>query len=698
MRADLDGYEAYYAQKLWLLLPAAYRGADSDDDAVAGPLREIVDRIGAQAAIVRRSIDRFWEDQSIETCDDWVIAYAGDLLATHLVAALDARGHRIDVAKTIYYRRRKGTLGILEEIAADVTGWDARVVEFFRRLGRTRHGLDPEIGLPAQAAPPADPLALQHAEGIIGPLSATPLGGFADLRNAYGASRAKTAFDEFSYTADFRRGRGLVGWHDIPRLGVFLWRLESFAVPMSTPVGVNNCAGYFAFDPTGREIELFAAPSRKTEQRYGDLWVSPQEWQLPAPIDQRLYDADAALLYPQSFGVYHRPGSDYELVPQGGVVAWPALGRFHDVIGAAGPTYAAYHYGFSSTIGAGPYDRRIGAAAPADTPPVATSAKGGGSLTVAVPVATTEIADSLTYTAVADVTNIDDVAVRGANGERPVIRLTAGPPQTWAFTGNGPAAQLTVEGLLVSGVDVVLRGMFETVTFRCATLDPGESGLADHPATAFRSAVDGRPLVPATLWIEGEIGTLVLDRCITGPIRTRNAGILERLIANDSIVEDITEPGTAAISSSTVELELSRCTILGRVFGHRLYASDSILADIVQIDDIQHGCVRFSAWPSTSVIPDQYESVETPANAPLFVSRRFGDGAFAQLSESADNAILTPPSAPGAPPPTILEGAADGSEMGAFARELAPLKDRGILQKYAEYMPAGLIPVLVHVT
>lgn len=697
MRADLDGYEAYYAQKLWLLLPAAYRAADSDDDAVAGPLRELVGRIGGQAAIVRRSIDRLWEDQSIETCDDWVIAYAGDLLATQLAAALDARGHRLDVAKTIYYRRRKGTVAILEEIAADVTGWDARVVEFFRRLGRTRHGLDPEIGLALDAPAPPDPLALQHAEGIVGPLSATPLGGFADLRDAYGASRAKTAFDEFSYTADFRRGRGLVGWHDIPRLGVFLWRLESFAVPMSTPVAVKDCADYFAFDPTGREIALFAAPLRKRAQRYGDSWVSPQEWELPAPIDQRLYDADAAQLYPQSFAVYHRPGSAYELVARGSIVAWPALGRFHDVSGAAGPTYAAYHFGFSSTIGAGPYDRRIGGAVTTDAPPVAATAHGGGALAVAAPVATTELRDSLTYTAVADVTSIDDVVVRGANGERPVIRPAAGAPP-WTFTGNGSAARLTIEGLLVSGVDVVLRGAFDTVTLRCATLDPGQSGATDEKPAEFHDAVDGRPLAPSTLWIEGEIRTLVLDRCITGPIRARNGGVLERLIANDSIVEDITAKATGAIVSSTAELELNRCTILGRIAGHRLYASESILADVATIDDIQHGCVRFSAWASASVIPDQYESAETPPNAPLFVSRRFGDGAFAQLSESADNVILTPPLAPGAPPRTILEGAADGSEMGAFARERGPLKDRGVLQKYAEYMPAGLIPVLVHVT
>src|SRR5712691_5924597 len=156
----------------------------------------MVKRIGAQAAILRRSMDRMWEDQSIETCDDWVIPYIADLLATKLVSSLDARGRRLDVAKTIYYRRRKGTLGLLEELAADVTGWDAHVVEFFRRLGRARHGLDPEIGLPAETADPAGNRELQRAQQLVGELTGTPMGGLADLRNVYGAGLAGTAYDE----------------------------------------------------------------------------------------------------------------------------------------------------------------------------------------------------------------------------------------------------------------------------------------------------------------------------------------------------------------------------------------------------------------------------------------------------------------------------------------------------------------------
>ena len=59
-----DGYDAYYAERLWQLIPAVYRARDSDDPSVTGPLEELLRRIGAQVAVVRRSIDRLWADQS----------------------------------------------------------------------------------------------------------------------------------------------------------------------------------------------------------------------------------------------------------------------------------------------------------------------------------------------------------------------------------------------------------------------------------------------------------------------------------------------------------------------------------------------------------------------------------------------------------------------------------------------------------
>src|SRR4051794_18584804 len=116
MSDDLDHWDEYYTGKLWRLLPEVYREAESPN-----ALRELVRRIGSQAAILRRTIDRAGDDQSIESADDWLIPYLGELLAVNLVSGLDARGQRLDVAKTIRYRRRKGTVGLLEELASDVT-------------------------------------------------------------------------------------------------------------------------------------------------------------------------------------------------------------------------------------------------------------------------------------------------------------------------------------------------------------------------------------------------------------------------------------------------------------------------------------------------------------------------------------------------------------------------------------------------
>ena len=81
----------------------------------------------------------------------------------------------------------------------------------------------------------------------------------------------------------------------------------------------------------------------------------------------------------------------------------------------------------------------------------------------------------------------------------------------------------------------------------------------------------------------------------------------------------------------------------------------------------------------------------------LFTSTDFGQPGYCQLLPTADAAILPPTPAPPAPP-TIRAGAQDGSEMGAFARDMNPIKERGLLIKYQEFMPAGLVPVLVYVT
>jgi hypothetical protein len=221
-----DGFERYYAEKIWEWIPSTYR----HEDRLADPpyvLRAIIEILARQAAIARRTSDRLWEDQFIQTCDDWAVPYIGNLLGTRLIGSLNRRGRRVDVARTISYRRRKGTPVVMEMLIQDITGWEGVVVESFKRLARSRHRLDPE---PARSA---------------GALTRTPPGGSADLRVGRAGDVLDGPFDDMAHTADFRRIEGLQGRYNIPKLNFFLHRLFAFEVIMATPWDFGEQRVYF---------------------------------------------------------------------------------------------------------------------------------------------------------------------------------------------------------------------------------------------------------------------------------------------------------------------------------------------------------------------------------------------------------------------------------------------------------------------
>jgi hypothetical protein len=261
-----DGYREYYAEKLWEWIPAIHRELDQAEGGDA--LRAFVEALASRAALLKRSHDRLWDDQSIELADDWAIPYIADLVATRLVSALNPRARRADVAKTIYYRRRKGTLAVLEQLIVDMTGWDGKVVEEFRRLGRMRHGLD--------------------GAARAGRLTATPEGGWADLRALRGARLVGDAFDEFHYTPDMRRPTGEWGRRGIAKLTFHLHRLHAVEFKGVWPRAMKTLgpgqAG-FTFDPSGRDVALFSA---NDPDRNWSAWRTADEWALPRPIACRL--------------------------------------------------------------------------------------------------------------------------------------------------------------------------------------------------------------------------------------------------------------------------------------------------------------------------------------------------------------------------------------------------------------------------
>ena len=355
-----------------------------------------------------------------------------------------------------------------------------------------------------------------------------------------------------------------------------------------------------------------------------------------------------------------------------------------------------YHYGFASRIGAGEYDRTAFADIPSTEPSSMTHIQGGkkaliSQLATLAPTGALSIDDSLTYDAIEDITGIQNVLVRSHNTARPLLRLppASGSGRTqWTLTGVNEA-ELTLEGLFISGGDVVLRGQFKSVTLTSCTFDPGTN---DKTGVGYNKSVDGRQLAPSCLWIEGHVETLVVSRCVMGPINERTGdGWMDKAQLSDSIVQAIGPD--RAIGMSLGGLDMQRCTVLGKGKVHRLEASDCVFDDAMTVIDDQTGCLRFSAWSTGSRLPRQYACVEMLPNAPVFVSRHFGEPAFAQLAEDADRLIVNGENSAG-----ISAGAESGSAMGAFSGEQYPIKMRALKIKFDEYMPIGMAPVFINVT
>ena len=402
-----DNFERYFTEKIWDLIPEIYR---HEDGLAANPgvLRALVEIIAEQTAILRRSHDRLWEDPFIELCGDWAVPYIADLVATRMVSALTPRNRRVDVAKTIYYRRRKGTLRVLEELIHDITDWEGKVVEQFRHLARTRHGLDPLPAVPA------------------GRISGTPPGGTADLRQPLAARRSRTAFDEYCYTADVRRHTGVNGRFNIPKLAFFLYRLQVYRVAAATPFDVGDGLR-LACDPSGRDIPLFM-PCRRAEN--WDDWRTAQPWELPAPITCRMLGDTL----PDALGIAEAPddtvppanitAGDLSLwpIPDPGrrLVVDPEQGRLQFFGAPPTACQVTYHYGFSGEVGAGPYARpdveqRV---------PDATIPPGGGPIdaTTLLNHGITQIDDSATYGPLTSKLKVTDLTLQAANYQRPYLR------------------------------------------------------------------------------------------------------------------------------------------------------------------------------------------------------------------------------------------------------------------------------------
>ncbi|HJZ74534.1 MAG TPA: phage tail protein [Vicinamibacterales bacterium] len=218
-------------------LPEIYRTRDAEQTP-QNQLRAYLAAVEAAFGALHDDIGQLYEDLFIDTCDDWVIPYLADLLGTtHLKG--DPRTLRADVADTIALRRRKGTLGAIERLAVNLTGWACRTVELRENLGWSQHlnHQRPDAG----GEPPYGALTLSRF--------AVPRGGTAPIRDPAALALLGTPFDAFAYTADVKPAIDDARHINLPNLAIFLWRLAAYRLPRVRPLakGISD----LGFRPAG---------------------------------------------------------------------------------------------------------------------------------------------------------------------------------------------------------------------------------------------------------------------------------------------------------------------------------------------------------------------------------------------------------------------------------------------------------------
>lgn len=710
-----------WEKKLYQLLPALYRIKDAEN---GYPLKAVLDLAGAQADMVKDNIEGLWDDFFIETCAPWVIPYIADLVGNNPIHEV-ARRRRADVAKTIYYRRRKGTLAMLEEMARDVTGWGAHAAAFFELMGWTQH-LNHLRCQPASNAQGMNPNAMDRV-------------GTVNLRSFDALDWLDGPFDLTPHTADVRPVSSRNGWHNIHNVGFFLWRLGVYPMHQVTPRLASGVSYGYHFSPMGHQQPLFNQPQREI-----DPSGLAHEIHVPGPIRPRAlaqelercrqafaagasspadyYGESGSLclfvngeaIPPQSVVCmdlardWQRPPSTLDYLDGHGGTTSVAIragvdartGRLvlTDEIGPEALLQVSFAYGFSADIGGGPYSRRDVLADPEQANLI---------LTVGANEAMTSLGNALDQWRAEDRPNtiiqITDngvyeeavgeplelagdrwLVIRAANRCRPVIRLEE--PGLLVVSGANADSAMTLNGLVLEG-GIHITGGLGALTFNHCTLVPGY-GFSDT----------GEPLLPDQPSIRVNPSNLDLElkilKSITGALRL--PAEMKGLIVQDSIVDAL---GAIAIGSPDGEDEfgppatLERTTLFGQVFLKELTLATEVIFDgVVRTQRLQSGCVRFSYVPEGSRTPRRFrcqpdlilEGVTDPDRQrflravmkPGFTSIHYGDPAYAQLSRACPREIKT--------------GAEDESEMGAFCSLKQPRRLDNLKIRLSEYLPFGL--------
>ncbi|MEP6779519.1 MAG: hypothetical protein ABJC26_06485 [Gemmatimonadaceae bacterium] len=677
---------SFDTKRLFELLPSVYRLRDGE--AVGDSkdvLRALIDVIGSQVAVLEEDIEQLYDDQFIETCAPWVAPYIGDLIGYRTLYGLTEKigSPRAEVANTIAFRRRKGTASMLEQLARDVTGWNARIVEFFQLLSTTQY--------------------MNH----IRPQNTA----WVNMRKSANLARIGTAFDTAAHTADVRRIARRRGRFNIPNVGLYLWRINECELAASPAVKLVAAASdrRYLFSPTGSNAPLF-------NHAVADDTIAhiAERTNVSQPITRReLWDNIGAFIGDSiaiRFGNTTLPasavsasdlsdfGSGWAYTPTTTVLIDPVLGRLSlpatlsvdgNAVDMKNPV-VTFHYGFPADMGGGSYARTKTfneALTPVTT--VSSPQSIASALATLAPTGAVEIKDNGRYTDALAISapHGAHIELRAADGRRPAIALGAE-----LVIDLKDDADVTLNGLLLLGATIRVPATAKRGTLRIkhCTLVPG-----------ITLNVDGTPKQPTlpSIVIESDLVTLEIDHSIVGGIRAH----ADANVSVTSSIVDATDPTAVAYAaldgiSAGGEISIVNSTVTGKVHSRVLrLVSNSILnarlavADTwlfpVQSDRRQDGCVRFSFIPLGSRTPRRYRCQPTNADdalrvQPQFTSERYGDPAYCQLSDRCAIEIRT--------------GADDESVMGAFHDVFAPQRETNLGIRLDEYLRFGLEAGVFH--
>ena len=650
-------------ERLYKLLPALYRVRDADQ---GEPLRALLAVIEGEFERIEADTAGLYDNWFIETCDEWVVPYIGDLLGVRPIRAVESAGvsERAYVANTMAYRRRKGTAVVLEQLARDTTGWPARAVEFFARLATTQQMNHVRL------APPATP----------------------SVRDAATAELADTAFEAFAHTADVRRIATRGGRYNVPNIGLFLWRLRSYAVGAGEPgdespdfASARQFGGWWSVHPAGVDAPLFNQPRAETtithlaeeENVPGPLRLLALNAELerlreglasPAPrfmtatdpvlrIWVRL-DGESAPVEVRREDMYICEIPDgvelaspvpraLALDPLRGRLAFPATLDVREV-------WVQSSYGFSGDLGGGPYERSASVRAANQSVAIDVSAAGDtggffdrgvwqagvshllpddGSGTLFASLRDAMVAWNLqtpgrtgVIVLMDSLSELDGLGSPPSQpleidiGERSHLLIVAGKWPLEPIPGAPPGSVARVPGHFdaqrvrahIAG-DWVVRG-----TAAATSADAGScvingvliegqvtvaSGNLGELALAHCSVIPGR----GAFVVEpggNERLALAVDHSICAEITV--VGPIRGLTVRDSIIVSGSASPDFSVDAPETALTLSRSTFFGGVSGLVLTATDCIFDGGVQALRRQTGCVRFSFVPPGSAVPRRY--------------------------------------------------------------------------------------------